>query len=323
MTKTWVRKPKLDKKRVRNPYTFCVRIPYTGSQNASGLAFWELVYGIRTQNLYGFRTRFLATFGFRISVFEIRKASSRQIWDGIWARRMGSLRGSIGKPSGVLAGHPLGALGLDRGSFVGGLMGGSGGIDRGAFEKTQKWIIRTLKEGPLKGVGAFKVKSFATSISSVSDCLAGHPFDGQNRYHSRGALQIETRRIHRECAFSVDEEWNSSPGMVLRVVVFCSMSRATCIRKTMVSALFHMFFHIIKVVASLTSRGTSSIHFYGQLLYIDFCRLVELVMPLSTIATLLYRALTHALSSLLPCASTSFCFCILRDFRVPCRNLNK
>ena len=281
------------------------------------------MYGIRTQNLYGFRTRFLATFGFRISVFEIRKASSRQIWDGIWARRMGSLRGSIGKPSGVLAGHPLGALGLDRGSFVGGLMGGSGGIDRGAFEKTQKWIIRTLKEGPLKGVGAFKVKSFATSISSVSDCLAGHPFDGQNRYHSRGALQIETRRIHRECAFSVDEEWNSSPGMVLRVVVFCSMSRATCIRKTMVSALFHMFFHIIKVVASLTSRGTSSIHFYGQLLYIDFCRLVELVMPLSTIATLLYRALTHALSSLLPCASTSFCFCILRDFRVPCRNLNK
>ena len=36
------------------------------------------MYGIRTKNVYGFRTRFLIAFGFQISVFEIRWTESVQ-----------------------------------------------------------------------------------------------------------------------------------------------------------------------------------------------------------------------------------------------------
>ena len=88
---------------------------------------------------------------------------------------------------------------------------------------------------------------------------------------------------------------------VERVVTSCSMSRATFIRKMLVSALLD----ITNVVASLTSRGTSPVHFYGQLPYNSFCRLVDLVTPLSIIAILLYRALTRALPTFLPSASTA------------------
>ena len=62
--------------RARNAYTFCVRILYRGDQNASPLAFWRPVYGIRTQTVYGFRTRFFSALGSRISVFDIRETES-------------------------------------------------------------------------------------------------------------------------------------------------------------------------------------------------------------------------------------------------------
>ena len=63
--------------------------------------------------------------------------------------------------------------------------------------------------------------------------------------------------------------------------------------------------HITKVVQSLTRRGTSLVHFYGQLLYIDFCRLVGMGIQLSIIAILLYRALLRAAPCFPPRASTA------------------
>ena len=70
---------------------------------------------------------------------------------------------------------------------------------------------------------------------------------------------------------------------VERVDASCSISRTRFIRKTLVLVLFHILLHFTKVVALLTRRGTSLFHFYGELLYIDFCRLVEMVMQLSII----------------------------------------
>ena len=70
---------------------------------------------------------------------------------------------------------------------------------------------------------------------------------------------------------------------VERVAASCSISRAKCIRKTLLLALFHILFHITKIVASLIRRDTSLVHFCGQLQCIDFCRLVELLMQLSII----------------------------------------
>ena len=70
---------------------------------------------------------------------------------------------------------------------------------------------------------------------------------------------------------------------VERVDASCSISRTRFIRKTLVLVLFHILLHFTKVVALLTRRGTNLFHFYGELLYIDLCRLVEMVMQLSII----------------------------------------
>ena len=108
ISKTKIRESKARKNRVRNPYTKCVRILYTGGQNASPLAFWQPVYGIRTQNVYGFRTRFFRALDFR--------RLDREAW-GMRARpRLGALGAQIGQ----VWGGGLGSV----------LMGGFGGIDR-------------------------------------------------------------------------------------------------------------------------------------------------------------------------------------------------
>ena len=70
---------------------------------------------------------------------------------------------------------------------------------------------------------------------------------------------------------------------VERVAASCSISRAKCIRNTLLLVLFYILLHITNIVASLTRRGTSLVHFCGQLLCIDFCRLIEMVMQLSII----------------------------------------
>ena len=70
---------------------------------------------------------------------------------------------------------------------------------------------------------------------------------------------------------------------VERVAASCSISRARCIRKVMLLVLFYILVHITNIVVSLTRRGTGLVHFCGQLLCIDVCRLVEMVMQLSII----------------------------------------
>ena len=159
----------------------------TPSQNASGLAFWPPVYGIRTQNVYGFRKRFLCAFGFR------------------------RLDGEAFADAGVASAGR--ARGLDRTSLGRVLMGGSRDSIE-TFWGVQKMHYSGSQEGSSGGLGMCNFKGFATSIWSVSGCLAGHPFDGQNgtqsSYECGWALPNDTQRMHRDSVASVEKGWISS-----------------------------------------------------------------------------------------------------------------
>ena len=187
ISKTEIREPKAEKNRVRKPYTLCVRIPYTGGQNASPLAFWQSVYGIRTQNVYGFRTRFLSAFGFR--------RLDREAFANAGVASAGRARG------------------LDRTSLGRVLMGGSRDSIE-TFWGVQKMHYSGSQESSSGGLGMCNFKGFATSIWSVSGCLARHPFDGQNgtqsSYECGWALPNDTQRMHRDSVASVEKGWISS-----------------------------------------------------------------------------------------------------------------